>query len=125
MEAESRVTAVRPELIRRALENVLRNAIRYAPFGSAVELRVSDLKDRVTLTIRDYGPGVPEEMLERIFDPFVRVDESRDAKAGAVGLGLAITRRAILLHHGAVTAGNASPGLRVIIEIPSVSQSVS
>lgn len=112
------------ELIRRALENVLRNAIRYAPSGSAVELRVSDLKDRVTITIRDYGPGVPEEMLERIFDPFVRVDESRDAKTGAVGLGLAITRRAVLLHHGVVTAGNASPGLRVIIEIPSVLQSV-
>jgi two-component system sensor histidine kinase CpxA len=111
-----------PELLRRALENVVRNAIRYAPSGSAIELRVNDLSDRVKITVRDYGPGVPEEMLERIFDPFVRVDESRDVATGAVGLGLAITRRAVLLHHGVVTAENVCPGLQVAIEIPSVSK---
>jgi signal transduction histidine kinase len=110
-----------PELLRRALENVLRNAIRYAPSGSAIDLRVGDLGDRVQIVIRDHGPGVPEDMLQRIFDPFVRLNESRDTATEAVGLGLAIARRAVVLHQGEITAENACPGLRVTMLIPSIS----
>jgi signal transduction histidine kinase len=105
------------ELLRRAIENVVRNAIRHAPPNTAVE--VSLLKDAgVSVRVRDYGPGVPEEHLPRIFDPFYRVDTDRSRSSGGVGLGLAIARRAIELHQGRIAARNSNPGLLVEIEIP-------
>ena len=107
-----------PELLRRALENVLRNAIRYAPENSAVEVRVEEGDHRLRVSIRDRGPGVPEEDLPHIFEPFFRADAARDPTAGNVGLGLAIARRAVLIHHGSITAENAHPGLRVSVELP-------
>jgi two-component system sensor histidine kinase CpxA len=109
-----------PELVRRAIENVLRNAVRFAPPDTAVETRVEDQSDRVVVSIRDYGSGVPPEALERIFDAFYRVDDSRNSASGGAGLGLSIARRAVLLHHGEIVAENASPGLRVRITIPTV-----
>ena len=69
------------------------------------------------LSVRDYGPGVPGETLSKIFQPFFRVDGSRDSQTGGVGLGLAIAYRAISAHHGQITAENASPGLRVRMEL--------
>jgi signal transduction histidine kinase len=72
----------------------------------------------VEISIRDYGPGVPEETLPHIFDPSFRADASRDPATGNVGLGLAIARRAVQIHHGKITAENAHPGLRVHIEVP-------
>jgi signal transduction histidine kinase len=107
-----------PELLRRAVENVLRNAIRFAPEGSRVSVDVEDKNGKIAVRIRDSGPGAPAELLARIFDPFFRVDESRDSAAGGSGLGLSIARRAVLLHHGEITAENATPGLRVNIVIP-------
>ena len=106
------------ELIRRALENLLRNAMRFSPQGSRVEVELRDAPAWVSLTVRDYGPGVPEAALERIFEPFFRVDESRDSDRGGVGLGLSIARRAVILHGGKVTARNAGPGMMVVIELP-------
>jgi signal transduction histidine kinase len=106
------------ELLRRAFENVLRNAIRYSPSGREVEVRVATANDRAVVHVRDYGPGVPEESLNRIFDAFYRVEPDRDRASGGVGLGLAIARRAIELHHGSVTAHNARPGLVVEINLP-------
>ena len=73
---------------------------------------------RVVIEVRDYGPGVPPESLHRIFDAFYRVEPDRDRASGGVGFGLAISRRAIELHHGNVTARNAQPGLIVEIELP-------
>jgi two-component system sensor histidine kinase CpxA len=108
------------ELLRRAIENVLRNAIRFAHASSQVLLRVEDNSGSTTISVRDFGPGVPDEFLGRIFDPLFRVDESRDRAAGGIGLGLSIARRAILLHHGEVTAENAHPGLCVRITLPAV-----
>ena len=106
-----------PELLRRAIENVIRNAIRHAPAGTAVEVRLR--KDAaVSVLVRDYGPGIPEEHLPRIFDPFYRVDTDRNRASGGVGLGLAIARRAIELHKGSIQARNANPGLLVEITIP-------
>jgi len=107
-----------PELLRRAVENVLRNAIRYAPEGSTVDVKIAEIGDRVQISVRDHGPGVPEEAVSRLFDPFFRADASRDPTSGNVGLGLAIARRAVLIHHGNITARNANPGLCVTIEIP-------
>jgi two-component system sensor histidine kinase CpxA len=105
-------------LLRRAVENAIRNAIRYAPRDSAVKIALSSEGGRATITVRDEGPGVPEESLERIFDAFYRVDADRNRASGGIGLGLSIARRAIILHHGAIRARNADPGLEVQLELP-------
>ncbi len=116
--ADSVTVQGEPELLRRAFENVLRNAIRFAPAGSAVETSVELQPGGVGISVRDYGSGVPQEALGRIFDPFYRVDDSRDSASGGAGLGLSIARRAVLLHHGTISAGDAAPGLRVKINLP-------
>ena len=105
------------ELLRRAVENVLRNAIRHSPEHSSIEVSIAEDSDAATITIRDYGPGVPEDALTRIFEPFFRVDEARDAMSGGSGLGLSIAKQAVQVHQGTITAENASPGLRVKITI--------
>jgi two-component system sensor histidine kinase CpxA len=106
------------ELVRRAVENVLRNAIRYAPEGTNVTVQVRRETNASSIEIRDFGRGVPEEQLPRIFEPFYRVDPDRDRASGGVGLGLAIARRAVDLHGGSITARNANPGLCVSIRLP-------
>ncbi len=107
-----------PELLRRAVENVLRNAIRYAPAGTAVEMSLQRASNAVTIAIRDQGPGVPEDSLKHIFDPFYRVDTARVRSSGGAGLGLSIARRAVELHGGTLKARNAQPGLEVTIRLP-------
>lgn len=106
------------ELLRRAIENVLRNSIRYAPQQSIVEVELEPTSFGASIVVRDYGPGVPVDDLSKIFRPFFRVDDSRDSAAGGIGLGLAITARAIGLHHGRAYAENANPGLRICLELP-------
>jgi len=106
------------ELLRRAIENVLRNSIRYTPAGSQVEVSLETAANIVRIAVRDYGPGVPDWALAKIFQTFFRVDDSRDTATGGAGLGLSIAKRAISLHHGNVWAENAAPGLRVRIELP-------
>ena len=108
------------EVLRRAIENVIRNSIRYNPSGSNIEVNLAATTDAARIAVRDYGPGVPEEVLPKIFQPFFRVDDSRDTATGGVGLGLAIASRAIGLHHGRLWAENVVPGLKVWIEIPLV-----
>jgi two-component system sensor histidine kinase CpxA len=107
------------ELLRRAIENVVRNAIRYAPRESTVEVVVSNGSGHAHVRVRDYGPGVPADALPRLFDPFYRVEPDRNRGTGGVGLGLSIARRAVELHHGTLRASNASPGLLVDIELPA------
>jgi two-component system sensor histidine kinase CpxA len=116
------------ELLRRAIENVVRNAIRHAPEGTGIEVTTSSSaaspspssssSPSAAIAIRDHGPGVPDELLGSIFEPFFRVDGHRSRESGGVGLGLAIARRAVELHGGRITARNASPGLVVTIELP-------
>ncbi|MCX6630633.1 MAG: ATP-binding protein [Candidatus Solibacter sp.] len=107
-----------PELLRRAVENVLRNAIRYAPRDTIVEVRLSRSDARAIVEIRDHGTGVPEAALPRIFDPFYRVESDRNRLSGGIGLGLSIARRAVELHRGAIRASNADPGLKIDLEFP-------
>jgi signal transduction histidine kinase len=107
-----------PELLRRAVENVLRNAIRYSPEKSPIELTISETTDEANIVIRDFGSGVPDGAITRIFDPFFRVEEARNTNGGGSGLGLSIAKRAVNVHRGAIAAENAMPGLRVSIAIP-------
>jgi two-component system sensor histidine kinase CpxA len=107
-------------LLRRAIENVIRNAVQYTAEGTEVEVGLAGVEqDTAVITVRDHGAGVPENALAEIFRPFYRVDEARDRGAGGVGLGLAIADRAVLLHGGAVAATNAPEGgLLVKITLP-------
>ena len=107
-------------LLRRAFENVLRNALFYTPPGTVVNVVIRQSGLHVTLLVQDQGPGVPPEALERLFDPFYRVDDARARNTGGVGIGLAICERAVRLHGGAVRARNVSPsGLAVSLELPA------
>jgi len=106
------------ELLRRAIENVIRNAIRHAPEHTPVEASLEPRDHAAVVRIRDYGPGVPEEALPRIFDAFYRVETDRARASGGAGLGLSIARRAVELHKGAIRARNAQPGLEVEIDLP-------
>lgn len=107
-----------PELLRRAIENILRNAIRHAPEGTQIEVQIERGVEGISLAVRDFGPGVPEEMLTDIFKPFFRVESDRSRAQGGVGLGLAIAQRAVTLHHGQLTAANRHPGLEVRMQLP-------
>ena len=103
-------------LIYRAIENILRNALQYTPEDHSVfiSMEVDESKQLVKITIEDTGPGVPEEQLSNIFNPFYRVDTSRAKKTGGYGLGLAIAKQAIHLHGGSIQASNRKQGgLRV------------
>jgi len=111
-----------PELLRRAYENIIRNAIRYSPESCQIDVTLMKRDKSVILKVRDYGPGVPEEALPNIFDPFYRVEKDRGRTSGGVGLGLAIARRAVELHHGLMRAANRNPGLEVEIELPLTAQ---
>lgn len=115
------------ELLRRAVDNVLRNAIRHTPAGSTVTLRLesrkSDGAEQAVISIHDQGPGVPEALLEQLFLPFFRIEEARDRQSGGTGLGLAITARAIRLHGGEVQARNhPQGGLLVELRLPLSNQ---
>ena len=106
--AEPVTIAGDPELLRRAVENVLRNAIRYAPRDTTVEVKLSRNAAGAVVEIRDHGQGVPEDALPRIFDPFYRVESDRNRLSGGIGLGLSIARRAVELHKGAIRAERPS-----------------
>ncbi len=123
LESEDCIVAGSPQLLRSAIENIVRNGLHYTDRDTRVEVRlscsrISDPGDAVVV-VRDYGPGVPEEALKELFRPFYRVEEARDRLSGGSGLGLAIADRIIRLHGGAVTATNVSEkGLQVEIRLP-------
>ena len=106
-----------PDLLRGAVENIVRNAVRHTREGTAVEVAMrASAPQHVTITVRDHGSGVPEELLPHIFHPFYRVGNARDRHSGGVGLGLTIADRTIRLHGGTVQATNAPDG-GLIVEI--------
>lgn len=108
------------ELLRRGIENVLRNAVRFTAEGTSVDLALKQEADTIVLTISDHGPGVPEQELPRLFEPFYRVAQARERDSGGYGLGLAITAQVFALHGGAVAARNgAAGGLVVVLTIPT------
>jgi two-component system sensor histidine kinase CpxA len=110
-------------LLHSAIENVIRNAVRYTDAGTTVEV-VLEGRDRpgaswVSVLVRDHGCGVPESELAHIFQPFYRTADARDRISGGVGLGLAIADRVVHVHGGAIRASNVSPrGLQIEILLP-------
>ena len=107
-------------LLRSAIENVVRNAVRHTAANSEVTINMEPLKGirGLVITVRDHGAGVSAYVLDRLFDPFFRVDEGRDRLSGGVGLGLAITRQAMLFHGGDARAENhPDGGLLVRLEL--------
>ena len=116
---ERRTYACRPAGLKRALRNLLENAIRYGE-KAAVGLVESDR--HLLITIDDDGPGIPEDQIERMFQPFVRLDESRSEETGGIGLGLAIARSIIRSHGGDIGLRNRDEGgLRAEIRLPKSS----
>jgi signal transduction histidine kinase len=110
-----------PELLASAVENVVRNAVRYSPKESVVNVLVTGENGRALVVVRDHGPGVDEAALKDIFAPFFRVGSARDRSSGGVGLGLSIAQRAVTLHKGLISAHNAeSGGLTVTIDLPAL-----
>jgi signal transduction histidine kinase len=110
-----------PELVRRAVENIVRNAVRYTPEGTSVSVAVESGSDNkgVVVKVTDHGPGVPEEELELIFKPFYRTEASRSRDTGGSGLGLAIAQKAILAHGGRIHAElPPGGGLLVVMWLP-------
>jgi len=104
----------RDELLRRALENVIRNAVRYTARDTVVEVSAARDAVELAITVCDRGPGVPEAELDRLFEPFFRAE--RGAQRAGYGLGLAIARRAVEAHSGRIRASNR-PGGGLCVEI--------
>ena len=98
---------------------MLRNAVRYSPEGGCLEVDVREEPGAVSIRVRDRGPGVPPQELQRIFEPFYRVAESRDRDSGGEGIGLAITAQVMQAHGGRATASNRDGGgLEVALWLP-------
>jgi signal transduction histidine kinase len=106
----------RPQALKRCLANLLENAVRY---GGKAHVRMEDHAHELLLYIEDSGPGIPEPMLEQMFEPFRRGEDSRNRDTGGVGLGLAIARNLARAHGGEVTLANRPEGgLRVRVCLP-------
>lgn len=106
------------DLLKKAFENVIRNALKHTPKDCPVDVRLERLQNEIQVEIRDQGPGVDDVDLARIFEPFYRTDLSRQRETGGVGLGLSIASRAIKRHGGTITAQNTTPGLCIQISLP-------
>jgi signal transduction histidine kinase len=118
-------------LLHSAIENVVRNAIRYTREGSTVEIHLEKMQsaghpEQAVVRVTDCGSGVPADALKKLFQPFYRLDDARGRQTGGVGLGLAITERAVRFHGGRVSATNrAEGGLMVEIYLPLMPASAS
>lgn len=109
-----------PSLLHSAIENVVRNALRYTQEGTTVHVSLEALDTTQALVrVTDSGPGVPDDSLDKLFRPFYRIDDARGRQTGGVGLGLSITERAVSLHGGTIRAANRPEGgLMVEIRLP-------
>lgn len=110
-------------LLRQAVDNIVRNALRYSPPGGVVDILLNaqntDTSQNYALQVRDYGPGVPEATLGDLFRPFFRVEPDRDRASGGTGMGLCIAEQAVRLHHGHIHAVNAAGGgLEIHVQLP-------
>jgi two-component system sensor histidine kinase CpxA len=98
-----------PELLIRALANLVRNAVKYAGAAGPIEIVARNREDAVEMEVRDTGPGVSDDLVDQLFEPFFRPETARDRDSGGVGLGLAIVRTCIETCNGRVSAANRKP----------------
>jgi two-component system OmpR family sensor kinase len=113
------IAAAHAELLHRAFENVVRNAVKYTAAGSCVEIGAAYIDGQLRVAVADRGPGVEAGELARIFEPFYRASQPGQLPAAGFGVGLAIARRAIEYHGGSIAAANRdSGGLVVDIVLP-------
>ena len=105
-------------LLDRALDNLMSNAIRHSPNNSEIEIKTEIDNENCYISISDQGEGVIEESLEKIFEPFHRLDTSRNRETGGFGLGLSLVKQIVELHKGSVNAFNHPNGLLVKLSIP-------
>ncbi|HIP71700.1 MAG TPA: ATP-binding protein, partial [Anaerolineae bacterium] len=98
--------------------NLQENALKYSPPYYPIELRTTFAQNAVTITVRDYGPGVPEDLHDKLFDRFYRVDNSLTRRIGGTGLGLAIAKGFVEAHDGRVWVKSAHPGAIFGITLP-------
>jgi signal transduction histidine kinase len=112
----------RPQALKRGLANLLENAIKY---GSSAQLVVDDNAERLQISILDQGPGLPPDQLTRVFEPFYRIEGSRNRDTGGTGLGLAIAKNVAELHGGSITLRNRDAGgLAAELSLPRSAASV-
>ena len=105
-------------LLDRAIDNILSNALRHSPEYGEIEVTCEIEKSYCCICIYDQGEGVTEESLKDIFEPFVRMDSSRNQQTGGFGIGLSLVKRIIEFHGGQVSASNCSNGFVVKLKIP-------
>ncbi len=106
----------RPDALKRAIRNLLENAVKY---GKAASVAIRTAPKTIEIVIDDEGPGIPEQELSRVFDPFYRLEESRNRETGGVGLGLAIAQSIVQAHRGELVLSNKpTAGLRARIALP-------
>lgn len=110
---------INSQKLERAINNIIDNSIKYSEKNMSLKLKLEDSNNQVILTIEDSGIGIPTELAENIFDPFVRADNSRNSKTGGTGLGLAISRGIIRIHGGNIEIDTSyKDGCRFIISLP-------
>jgi two-component system, OmpR family, sensor histidine kinase CpxA len=107
------------QLLASAIENIIRNAIRYSPEGGTITVTMTNKNNVIELHICDQGPGAPEAYLDKIFEPFFRPEQARTRLSGGAGLGLAIAKRSVTVHEGQISAYNQAEhgGLCVRIQL--------
>lgn len=108
-----------PDKLERAVDNLIRNAVNYSYEGKKIRFFLVPENGRICIYVENHGPTIPKEKLERIFEQFYRLDSARSADTGGAGLGLAIAKEIIELHHGTITAQSADETIRFTIELPA------
>lgn len=102
----------------RAFENLLKNAINYSHENTAIEIDMKETEEKIEITFKNKGDKIPEYKLEKLFEKFYRLDESRTSSTGGAGLGLAITKQIVELHNGTITVKNDDEYIEFLIQFP-------
>lgn len=105
----------RPDSLRRAIRNLIENAVRY---GGEAKVSLRYTTSTVDIVVEDRGPGIPDDMVEKVFAPFVRLETSRSRQTGGSGLGLSIVRAVSRQHGGDISFSNTETGMQAIISLP-------
>ncbi|MCE8030075.1 HAMP domain-containing protein [Halomonas daqingensis] len=105
----------RPDSLRRAIRNLVENAVRY---GGEAKVSLRDTPSSIDIVVEDRGPGIPDDMVEKVFAPFVRLETSRSRQTGGSGLGLSIVRAVVRQHGGDISFSNTETGMQAIVSLP-------